>query len=319
LGPTNVVRRENSEPKGDLGELLQLEGITLWRGAGDYDVMLAVNPSRELMSNLRKDPLKIPSIAIVLEPRVTTKISAEKYLQSFTKVLAPTSAVKGFVAIPWPNEAPKKPFHSNTVEERKSMFCMIAADKFSWIEGELYSLRRSAVRLESVEAFGTGWNIGHARRCAIAAKEFSLMLQTGDLFPTTFRQQWTFFTTLQNKKIGSIENKSMTYAEFNFALVIENSMELQSEKLFDALMSKCIPVYVGPPNLGGRIPEELFFRSEPSLLGIKDAMERARKVNFKKWLGLLSEWYVSEAVSIEKSFSNEIANQIRVLSSGGVS
>ena len=45
--------------------------------------------------------------------------------------------------------------------------------------------------------------------------------------------------------IGPISNKDLTQSEYKVSLVIENSLDYISEKLFDALSSQNIVVYVG--------------------------------------------------------------------------
>ena len=45
---------------------------------------------------------------------------------------------------------------------------------------------------------------------------------------------------------GRVENKLLELSKFKYAIVIENEADFVSEKLFDAIAAKCVPIYVGP-------------------------------------------------------------------------
>ena len=59
---------------------------------------------------------------------------------------------------------------------------------------------------------------------------------------------------------GYSQSKLHTLNKYKFAFCIENSVEegYLSEKLFDALLSRCIPIYLGSPEVSKFIPNDLF-------------------------------------------------------------
>ena len=60
---------------------------------------------------------------------------------------------------------------------------------------------------------------------------------------------------------GSIEDKASVYSVSKFAFCYENTKNLENyitEKIFDAMMAGCVPIYWGANNVGDYIPESCF-------------------------------------------------------------
>jgi hypothetical protein len=71
---------------------------------------------------------------------------------------------------------------------------------------------------------------------------------------------------------GEARDKAEIYARYRFALVYENAQVpgYVSEKIFDAMRSGCVPVYLGAPNVAAYVPPSCFvdrraFRSDAAL------------------------------------------------------
>jgi hypothetical protein len=83
--------------------------------------------------------------------------------------------------------------------------------------------------------------------------------------------------------LGPAVSKKVAMEEFKVAVVIENSQEYMSEKLFDALVGGCIPVYVGP-NLGiFGIPPTLYVRADATLDSVKLGISAALEMDYVIW------------------------------------
>jgi hypothetical protein len=87
------------------------------------------------------------------------------------------------------------------------------------------------------------------------------------------------------------------------SIVIENSSDYVSEKIFDSFSAGCIPIYVGPDLNEYEIPRNLYIQAEPSESGVKEGIKKAKKVDYAKWFSELESWFHSEAVF--KSWSEE--------------
>jgi hypothetical protein len=77
------------------------------------------------------------------------------------------------------------------------------------------------------------------------------------------------------------EKKLQVMAKHKYALVVENSQEYLSEKLFDAFFAGCVPIYVGPSLGSYEIPEGLVIQSEPTIPSLLKAIEKAGKLDMR--------------------------------------
>ena len=93
-----------------------------------------------------------------------------------------------------------------------------------------------------------------------------------------------------NNYLGEVLDKRSVLSMYKYCLVIENSSDYLSEKLFDALLSGCIPIYVGPDLANFEIPGNLFLQAEPNLNDIKFKINEAKKINYNQWVENLNIW-----------------------------
>lgn len=68
------------------------------------------------------------------------------------------------------------------------------------------------------------------------------------------------YATVQRVYRGTVDDKLALLARYRFALVIENTRfpGYVSEKLFDCLYARCIPVYAGAPDVAQYVPPAAF-------------------------------------------------------------
>jgi hypothetical protein len=98
-------------------------------------------------------------------------------------------------------------------------------------------------------------------------------------------------------------NKKEILSKYKYALIIENSQTYLSEKLFDALTSSCIPIYVGADLTKFNIPNFLYIRAEPNLNSIIKAFQDLKEVDYYNWVEKSVAWLQSEEVKKEWSQS----------------
>jgi hypothetical protein len=133
--------------------------------------------------------------------------------------------------------------------ERIHGIVMINDHKFSSVKTSLYGYRRKLIlRLQEKNApiflFGPNWKMNRwmeiRKRLAairVARKNIPLMKLSEGL-----SELFDSYSSYQ----GHSANKYKTLSDFRFALVIENDIGSLSEKLFDAIFSRCIVFYLGP-------------------------------------------------------------------------
>ena len=102
-----------------------------------------------------------------------------------------------------------------------------------------------------------------------------------------------YFFRYNSNYLGEVGDKRAVMVKYKYCLVIENSSEYLSEKLFDALLSGCIPIYVGPDLTKYEIPTNLYLQAKPNLVDVRAKISDAKKVNFNEWRKNLNLWLSS--------------------------
>jgi len=85
-----------------------------------------------------------------------------------------------------------------------------------------------------------------------------------------------------------------------------------SEKIFDAIFSGCIPIYVGPNLVNYEIPDCLYLQAKPDLSDIKEKIVSAKSKNYIEWVNQVKIWSMdaktynswSRDLFVSKIFSN---------------
>lgn len=232
---------------------------------------------------------------LMVEPRVTWPRHSSALQAKYRGIFAANSESATVTCKPWLNEPlPDGEIPRSLPIALPELFTVIAANKMSAVPGELYSLRRRVADYakDLTVIYGAGWDSNFFAKLKVALAEFAIAIAFSKSvslrsFKLFFKANWTNYR-------GLAESKTFAYSKTKFALVIENSMELRTEKLFDAIEAGAFPVYVGPRCDDG-IPETLFIHAEPTLEGIMEAMRAARQINFDDWWIRRLSWIDSPA------------------------
>lgn len=170
---------------------------------------------------------------------------------------------------------------ATTWSNRINRAVMVASDKISFVPGELYSLRRTAVYgLPNLDLFGYKWSKEWHKKTLVMLKEVALALRAGG--PMSF-QSARFFLRQPLNYCGQAESARFTYGSYKYCAVIENSATYVSEKLFDALFAGCIPIYVGPDLKPFGLPPGLVIEVEPNLSALSKGLEIAATIDVNEW------------------------------------
>jgi hypothetical protein len=127
-----------------------------------------------------------------------------------------------------------------------------------------------------------------------------------------------FWLKRNSKWLGAPGDKQKTLKQFRYSLVIENSSEFLSEKLFDAFFAGCIPIYVGPDVKDYGIPSSLVVSVGSDLSSIRNGILEAKKINYASWYAELDAWLgdsrTVEAWSME-SYFEQLAETLKEIHS----
>jgi hypothetical protein len=191
-------------------------------------------------------------IGIVLEPRVTSPYTHRTVLEGdFSVVFAgspmwfPGTRVSVFR---WPQaiSGDRIPI----AQQYPYDVTALSGDKYSAIPGSLYGLRRrigrefdrQGIRLAM---FGRGWSDPPIRRWGRAAR--ACVKSAQEYIPPDLALAAQAMNWRPRRHLGVASTKRQALSFAPASLVIENSADYVSEKLFDVLVHGVVPLYVGPP------------------------------------------------------------------------
>jgi hypothetical protein len=137
-------------------------------------------------------------------------------------------------------------FSIESWNKRENLLSMVASNKVSPVQSANYGKRRKLARTLPVSIFsvyGTLWTDSLRTKARHRVAVLVAALRQGTL--PNLRQVYgnLFFDYMTAK--GSIEDKHELLKRSKFSLVIENSSQVITEKIFDSMINGCIPIYVG--------------------------------------------------------------------------
>ena len=223
---------------------------------------------RRALSSSAKESL----FAILYEPPV---VRPENYLRSlhapFAKILTWHDSfvdgkkyIKNNFTMPFLQKEkiplPNIPF------SQKKLLCMVSANKYSPLPGQLYTKRAQAAKYmqkyhpHAFDLYGVGWNlpIFHSPLAQLIPINRALRAtaRLGPLSPFNLRKNLAYPSYK-----GAIKSKTDTMSKYKFCICFENQEKIPgyiSEKIFDALIAGCVPIYLGASNIGKYVPKECF-------------------------------------------------------------
>jgi len=270
-----------------------------------YYLCLDINESE--LQILEKSQIPITSrLLVVQEPEVVLPANyAKKNLKYFKlKVSVGREPVGSTPAFLWPQFRPNQSIISDS-SRIESGAVMVASNHLSFIKGELYSLRRiCAFTIPTLQVFGRGWNHHKRMRLRIAAINLRDMIVYHKQI--SIRSLYFWFKDY-GKIVHSPSDKFEVLKKYKTCLVIENSQEFLSEKLFDAFFAKCIPVYVGPNVENFEIPKNLVVQCEANIRSISEGIRKAEVMDYESWHKELNQWLDSDQTMKRWSFESYVS------------
>ena len=164
------------------------------------------------------------------------------------------------------NNVKNNVFSYDNWNKRKSKLVLIAANKVSATSNSNYKLRRRIAKQMSpqeIDVYGGLWNSSLRNRVShrLAVGLYSIRI---GYFPNLIALYGSLFSNYRNY-LEEPENKHLIIQKYKYSLVIENSSDYCSEKLFDAILNGSIPIYVGPKNNQISLPENLYYSCNGSV------------------------------------------------------
>jgi len=175
---------------------------------------------------------------------------------------------------------------------------LINADKRSAVHGSLYGLRRKVIqtfdeRGLKLDLFGRGWSSGFRRDALEGSKAVGRALlasRTPDFGEAYGDVGWK---PAQWK--GAVDRKTDAFRGGNVGVVIENSADYVSEKLFDVIRHGLVAVYVGPPLKEFGVPDDMAVLARTDPNHIADVVSALSLNEIQARVDRARAWLTSEA------------------------
>lgn len=142
----------------------------------------------------------------------------------------------------------------------RNFLTLINANKYSYVDGELYSYRRKAIKYfdkkKDFVFYGYGWNNRKILRSIWCLREAIRRRKIKEYLI----DYWNGLFNYKAYK-GSIQDKYEVLSKYKYCLCFENDRIAPgyiTEKIFDCFFSGTVPVYLGPDNIEEYIPKECF-------------------------------------------------------------
>ncbi len=223
---------------------------------------------------------------VIQEPDVVIPEHSDVKLKRLFKTVIEVGRPYSNPIVPWPQTwNPKPEPQENKFTDRA---VLIQSAKYSFVKGQLYGLRiRLASSEQRIDVFGHGWGESPWRTITRLSVELARALKGRAKLDLTTLE--TAFKKPTNY-LGFVKSKMAGMSNYKVAVIIENSQDYMSEKLFDAFFARCIPVYVGADLEPFGIPQSLYVKADPTQQSVSEAISLALSENYNEWVSRVDEF-----------------------------
>jgi hypothetical protein len=179
--------------------------------------------------------------------------------------------------------------------KREHLLTMVASNRVSPVRSANYALRRALAKtlpISTLSVYGPLWNDSSGIKILHRIAILVWALKQGT-FPNLHQIYGNLFTKYSTTK-GPILDKHELLRQSKFSLVIENSNQTVTEKIFDSLINGTIPIYVGANLQLANIPADLAFPIKGSEDEIIEIIKNHSKAEIVQKLDAISKYLSSE-------------------------
>jgi hypothetical protein len=250
------------------------------------DVLICHGYSKKAINEAKKSQVpKSKMILVLWEPPIThPKLHSNAYLSNFGQIYAPSkewAKKHNAIYFKWPVGKIKIKYNKKNFNKRRKNAVIIQGNKVNFFKGENYSLRREvlfeSLNLENpISLYGNGWNSLPVKEIIRALLNLILNLNLG-----ISQNGIKHIRDKYPKFYGISKNKSNTLEKYKFAIVIENHNSYISEKIFDALNSGCVTIYIGAKLEEYGLNKNTAIQVDPNLESILITLEKFMSLSEK--------------------------------------
>ena len=333
--PPGARQSQYIELKNALNDMGLEESKTL-----ESDLVVFVNYNKKILRKLKNHHLKL--VLIRLEPRAVLPIQYKKRIESkFDLIITPGGQIDSeskFIGWPYKYDLnPSKPdprftslksvireavdegfFEIEQWNAKKNAVVLVAANKVSPSSNSNYRIRRHLAKNLSPQflyVYGPLWQTSIINLIVHRIRVMVYSIRTGYL-PNIKEIYGNVFAKYPNF-VSEPEDKHKVIREFKYSLVIENSSDYCSEKIFDAMINGSIPIYVGPKIAEKYLPSSLYLWCNGTAQELTTLVEKLTEKKTADMLKSMKEYLVSnkfsenwESDKVYKKIAKEIRDLI---------
>ena len=294
---TNLTSYEGQEPE-PLSASLSMAGVEVVDALSQDACLIVVDHSPKVLRKARR--LGISRDACVLvqsEPRVVYPHQYDESVTSGYGLVCQVGRVDGANLL-WPQNLPSSSSDWEKGPEDRRPGVFIATDRQSPIDSRTYELRRALVPHLLERGFsvrGNGWSDRWPRRLVFRSRLALWTFRQRRIPNLRSHYRGVFAPRFQDITPISRSDKLRYLSRFRVSVVVENSNEYLSEKLFDALSAGTLPIYVGPPLTDYGIPQNLALEVQPEICAVLNAVDSITIEDIKRFQSFLGDWSTSPA------------------------
>jgi len=321
-----------SEIKSALNKLGMLE-----TNLENCDYLIFINYNKKSYKQYKKLKKNLKKLVLIrLEPVAILPVQYRKSIErKFGLIIDPGGTIKSNLQptfVGWPykfnlnpslpkvsdptldsalkNAIESKVFDVDNWNKRKHKLVLIAANKVSATSNSNYKLRRIVAKqmnTQEIDIYGGLWNssLRHKVSHRLAVGLYSIKV---GYFPNIYSLYGNLFSKYRNY-LGEPANKHLITKKYKYSLVIENSSNYCSEKIFDAIINGSIPIYVGPKNFEVSLPENLYYSCDGSVTAIRKILKSANDKEVDDMLRSMRKFLQSK-IFIENWSSEKVYEKI---------
>jgi len=314
----NASTASPGSSSNSLSEFLQRKGLLAMPDELDVRKIVCINYSPKFRSEVNHSDVDYHERTLVrMEPSVVLPANfSRSRRKQFGKVITVGGETNpDDLTVRWPLIFPSETSLAAIFStERAERIVLINRNKISFVKGELYSLRRKAIRsIDNLDLYGTDWDSKSLPRLVIALRSLGYAILNFKVPALSGITLW-----FQNYRVsqGPAGDKLATMSKYRYALVVENSEEYMSEKLMEALFAGCIPIYVGPDPQEYGIPKDLVIWTRPTIQAIKTSLTEATNWNFEEFHSRLKEFLLSSETRDSWDSDNVYQKMLDIIEGG---
>ncbi len=272
-------------------KILQEAGYAVVDKMEDAEIFLSIDLKKDDIRLAQRSGIKREKCILIRnEPEIVWPLNYKKIAQKYFGVIVDLDRLSdgNSISLGHPQFWPAQIGIRELEFRNQSKAVFVFSNKLSFVKGELYSFRREClVKIRNLDHFGNSWDLSLSKRIKIIIGTLRIEITARNY---RFKYGAKHWFSKWHSWLGPVPDKYGKYQDYKVALIVENSLDALTEKLFDAFFNCTIPVYVGPDLNSWKIPPKLAIQVNPNIEDVQRGISNAMTIDYEKWKCDLISW-----------------------------